>query len=165
MKFDGNGDYILLREGLPIPSGGSFTIEAWARPSAWSSSMTALFAFNAKSSGTNVLLYTSQGINYGDSNYYSGSAPLTLNVWNHIAVTYDGTNLKSYVNGTLRTTNAYTPVVTLEDCTFVLGAEFDGGNAGAPGNYFNGYIQDVRVSTGLVRYTSNFTPPTALLEG
>ena len=165
MKFDGNGDYILLREGFPIPSGGSFTIEAWARPSAWSSSMTALFAFNAKSSGTNVLLYTSQGINYGDSNYYSGSAPLTLNVWNHIAVTYDGTNLKSYVNGTLRTTNAYTPVVTLEDCTFVLGAEFDGGNAGAPGNYFNGYIQDVRVSTGLVRYTSNFTPPTALLEG
>jgi len=33
MKFDGNGDYILLREGLPIPSGSSFTIEAWARPS------------------------------------------------------------------------------------------------------------------------------------
>ena len=29
MKFDGNGDYILLREGLPIPSGSSFTIEAW----------------------------------------------------------------------------------------------------------------------------------------
>jgi len=166
MKFDGNGDYILLREGLPILSGGSFTIEAWARPSAWSSSsMTALFAFNAKTNGTNALMYTSQGINYGNSNYYSGSAPLTLNVWNHIAVTYDGTNLKSYVNGTLRTTNAYTPVVALEDCTFVIGAEFDGGNAGTPGNYFNGYIQDVRVSTGLVRYTANFTPPTALLKG
>ena len=112
-----------------------------------------------------MLLYTSQGINYGSSNFYPGSTPLSLNVWSHVAVTYDGTNLRSYVNGTLVTTFAYTPVRAFEDCTFAIGAEFDAGNAGTPGNYFNGYIQDVRISTGLVRYTSSFTPPTTLLLG
>ena len=165
MNFIGSGYRMEIREGLPIPSGSSFTIEAWARPTGWSATTKeALFAFNGKSDGSNVLVYTGDGIYYGASSF-PGSAPLSVNVWNHVAVTYDGTNLRSYVDGILRTTNAYTPSKPLEDCVFAIAAEFDSANAGTPGNYFNGYIQDVRVSTGLVRYTSNFTPPTALLGG
>ena len=34
------------------------------------------------------------------------------------------------------------------------------------GNYpFGGYMQDFRITKGLARYTSAFTPPTAALEG
>jgi len=31
------------------------------------------------------------------------------------------------------------------------------------GNYFAGNLQDLRITNGVARYTSNFTPPTAVL--
>ena len=42
---------------------------------------------------------------------------------------------------------------------FTLGANYNGTEA------FTGYLSDVRVTKGLARYTSNFTPPTAALQG
>ena len=36
--------------------------------------------------------------------------------------------------------------------------------AGSP-YYLDGYMQDLRVTKGLARYTTTFTPPAALLEG
>ena len=36
------------------------------------------------------------------------------------------------------------------------------GSGSAP---FGGYMQDFRITKGLARYTSAFTPPTAALEG
>lgn len=48
------------------------------------------------------------GIYYGGAYHDSANvtAPVALNAWNHVICTYDGTNIKTYVNGLLRNITA-----------------------------------------------------------
>ena len=39
-----------------------------------------------------------------------------------------------------------------------------GTNSGS-NSKFSGYMDDIRITYGLARYTANFTPPTAALDG
>lgn len=56
----------------------------------------------------NFALYLSgvSGLPNDCGGWVDGGAALPLNTWSHIAVTYDGSNIRSYVNGTLARTIA-----------------------------------------------------------
>ena len=70
--------------------------------------------------------------------YVTTTTALSLNTWTHVAGTYDGTNLKIYINGVLNNTTATTLNIGYAG-TFNIG-----GWSGA--NYpFNGRLNDVRV--------------------
>lgn len=79
-------------------------------------------------------------------------------VWNHWAVTRSGTTVRAFKNGGLLATasNATSLIATNAR---VGGTETFGGYDG----WFNGYIDDLRITRGVARYTTNFTPPTAAL--
>ena len=83
-----------------------------------------------------------------------------VTTWQHIAVVRSGfgaNNLVVYVNGVNQgqATNS-TAFVGLAANGFALGAEY----AGSFFPSFNGYIDDLRITKGVARYTANFTPPT-----
>lgn len=46
----------------------------------------------------------------------------------------------------------------MSGCVLAVGAEFDSANGGTPGNYFKGYVDDIKFTPNLVKYTSDFTP-------
>ena len=73
----------------------------------------------------------------GNTTYQSTVTGLT-NVWTHVCATYDGTDLKLYINGVLDRT-VTSPVAPVTASTLILGKR--GGNAGS----FTGSLNDVRV--------------------
>jgi hypothetical protein len=82
--------------------------------------------------------------------------------WHHVALTRSGNNFTLWVNGVSQATGTNSGSIDWAfggDCK-VGWAEWDGSEG-----RLNAYIEDLRITKGLARYTSSFTPPTASLEG
>jgi hypothetical protein len=82
---------------------------------------------------------------------------VSVGTWSHIAaVRYNGV-ARVYTNGV-----SGTPVncsLNFSDITYPPNI---GGYSHAPSTEpYNGYIDDLRITKGVARYTANFTPPTA----
>ena len=119
------------------------TLEAWVKPTTNSGWRTAIL----KERGNDLLysLYASNGAkprteNYtGVENTAAGTAALPLNAWSHLAATYDGANLRFYVNAALVATKATSGTMPNTASPLRIG-----GNA-IWGEYFSGLIDEVRV--------------------
>lgn len=84
----------------------------------------------------------------------------TLATWYHIAVDFDGTKYRLYVDGVVlqATTASYSIQNTASPLT--IGGYLDGGVVNSD---FDGYMDEVRVTAGAAQYATDvgFTPPTA----
>jgi hypothetical protein len=167
--FDGNGDYISIPDSDDWNFGsGDFTIEMWVRPSQLSvngniwfsqgddtNNRYSFFSINSK---IRFLLYIGGAVK---ALYETTNNVLSLNTWAHVAFVRSGTNIYIFVNGeskslTVTTAISTTAMPNLSSEVFI-GARNIGGT---PDLYYNGYMDDLRVSKGIARYTSNFTAPT-----
>ena len=175
MYFDGTGDY-LETSSTSLDNfnfgTGDFTVECFIRnvyiPSTYFDILGT--ANNAAYVGSNrggwmLSYYTSQNLKfsyqYNNSWIFENSFAQTLNIntWYHIAVTRQGTQLKCFVDG-----NQVGSTIT--DSTNLISTEpFNIGRGYGGVKYANSYIQDVRITKGLARYTANFTPPIESLKG
>ena len=89
--------------------------------------------------------------------YDNSSAPYTVGVWYHIAFVRNGSNLMFFVNGQLKASwNVGTDTWDLSGYPVWIGC---GGNTGFPNWFCPVYIDELRISKGIARWTSNFTPP------
>ena len=84
-----------------------------------------------------------------------------LNTWSHVALTYDGTSVRVFLNGTSSspTTFSGTPRL-LTNSYFWVGVNYVSGF----GKPTNAYIASARIVSGQALYTTTFTPPTAPLQ-
>jgi hypothetical protein len=80
------------------------------------------------------------------------------NAWNHIAVQRDSSNITVYINGTQRIDQGCRTGTTgsQQDITFGFYNPPAPTEFTATGHYFD----EIRISKGIARYTSNFTPVT-----
>lgn len=88
-----------------------------------------------------------------DSGGIGGSYP--IQTWVHVAIVrYNGT-FTSYMNGV--SVSSSTTSVSIEDNSIFLRV----GQRGTTGDWFEGYMDEVRIVKGAALWTSNFTPPTS----
>lgn len=160
LYFDGSGDWL-------IPSGssalyafgtGDFTIEFWIYVATTQTSII----YDSRPSSTQgaypELYLASNQINYYHSSAIQISGVTLANTtWYHIALCRSGTSTKLFVNGT-QVGSTYS-----DSTNYLCGTNrptigVAGNNLADP---FNGYLDDLRVTKGVARYVTNFTPPVA----
>ena len=163
MAFDGTGDYLYQPNQVNLQfRTGPYTIEFWIYPNSFSPLPVILDmrTVNAATGGAIQIYITTGGVVtvYGGSStgtllVTAGSA-LSTGVWAHVALTRSGTSTRLFINGTQSGSTA------TDSTDYGLGALWLGVIASGNNSYFNGYIDDLRI-TKFARYTANFTPPTA----
>jgi len=152
--FDGSGDYLFIPTGPQFYFGTSdFTVEAWIYPTGgtgnrhvFSGGQANALAVNLNSSGK-IAVAKSAVVEIAAS-----TTTISTSTWTYIAITRSGNTFRVFVNGTLEAT-----VTSSQDFT-----SFSDNRVGYEigSSYYQGYIDDLRITKGVARYTSNFTPPT-----
>ena len=160
--FDGNGDYLRAPASRSFDfSTGDWTIELWVYFNSVANTPH-IWQYGANSSSrANLYLASSKLTVYSGSIQVTGATTVATGQWYHVAVTYvaSSTTTRLFLNGTqdgINTTYSGYPK-NAADIAFMVGYQ---AYAGAAGDYFSGYISDLRITKGVARYTSNFTPPT-----
>ena len=157
MYFDGTGDYLNIPNNQIVNfASGDYTVEAWVYPTVISSDHY-VFSFGVPGGHWSINIYQSNWRVGYNLSIAGGSASAALNTWTHVAVTRSSGTQRFYLNGALISSVADTNVITANG-TVYAGAYF------GSGNYWNGYIDDLR-ATKYARYTANFTPPTKAMIG
>ena len=140
---------------------GDFTIEGWYYLTQFNNH----FLYDQYASGSsgagNNQIYVNSGEGGRIRVYYNGSSKFTttggfsLNTWTHLAVVRSSGTITVYFNGTAdATTQSYSGQYGKTGDLYI-GDQHTGGG-GAP----QMYVDDLRVTKGVARYTSNFTAPT-----
>jgi len=146
-----------------------FTIEFWFYPTTVSAAFQNLIVRRASQTARGLVCNIQNNgvlfVAFGDSNttdwnysYTSDSGVLEANAWQYLAITRQNTTYRVFVDGILMNSASPTAFVVADD---TVGWNFGNNPAGETQSPFNGYINDLRITPGLARYTANFTPLTA----
>lgn len=155
--FDGNGDFISYAYSADFNlSGGDFTIEGWVNPSSLSSQMCVI-AKHSNAIGADWMFYIDNSTTvsfYTNGTMYSRTVPtISAGTWYHFAIAKVSGVISIYWNGT-RAGTTFTAATLNTAAALGIGAD----RPNSPQLYFNGYIDEIRVTKGLARYTTDFTP-------
>ena len=163
--FDGAGDYLTVPHSANLEANTNFTAECWIYPGVNNATKHILDKRNSTTANRSWIFRTSST---GKLEVYAfdsagtvivslvGSTTIGTSAWHHVALVVDGTLWLIYLNGVLEASATIGGTYAASGNALSIGRD--------PGDLsrdFNGYIDDLRITKGVARYTSNFTPPTA----
>jgi hypothetical protein len=156
--FDGTGDYLQGANNISNFGTSDFTIEMWF----YKTSSGEILISNVPSGADNNYFVLSATpaqltiqIRDNTSQQFAYGPSFSNNTWIHAAVTRSSGSVRVFVNGVSGSPVTITKSITARE--LCIGSFL---YTGSP-LYYTGYIQDVRITKGVARYTANFTPPTA----
>jgi hypothetical protein len=163
MAFDGTGDYATTFSSTNFTlRTGDFTVECWFNASGLSGQTvlastaypTDQQGFFLGFNGSTVYYLLGDGTWISNPNSNPSTPTISTGTWYHIALVRSGSVFTVYLNGTSISTVTSTVSLTNSNNQLCVGSR-------GTNNYFNGYIDDLRITLGYARYTANFTPPAA----
>ncbi len=163
MYFDGTGDYLKASTSDMGNFGtGNFTIEMWVYFNTVSGTHNLIdFRTATNDVALTIALASSAIILYVTGSTRITTSTLSATTWYHIACVRSSGVTKIYINGTqsgsnYTDTNSYVGKANRP----LIGELADGTTPLQP---LNAYVDDLRITKGVARYTANFTAPTSAL--
>ncbi|ORV87024.1 hypothetical protein AWC11_16510 [Mycobacterium interjectum] len=139
-----------------------FTIEAWIYVTAYTATWMTIWDARTATTGGTIAVSAAGALSYwfaGMGKISSAAAAVTTGVWHHVAVARASGSTKLFLDGT-QVGSTYADTNSYDD---------PGAGDVSVGNYRTGtlpfgpnnYIDELRVTKGIARYTGNFTPSAA----
>lgn len=156
LALGGTGDYASVASTSDFTFGTSdFTFEGWV----YRNNLTGIqVVFEFRTSGSTVapVLYFNAGslvYQVGATIRITVASGVTVGSWFHIAASRSAGSTRIFRNGT-QIGPTYTDANNYVQSPLFIGSNLVGASS------FNGYIDDVRITKGVAKYTANFAAPT-----
>jgi hypothetical protein len=164
-KFDGTTGYLSVPDSTDWDFGsGNFTVDLWVQTNNYNNlvqqfvgqritNSTPYFLFYIDTNGNLKFLTDSAGT-------YTTTSALSWNnnQWYHVAFVRSGSTFYIFRDGVSLALTEIAPLGTLPNVAGILQI----GSQNYPNNtqFFNGWMDELRISKDIVRWTADFTPPT-----
>ena len=152
IEFDGTDDYVVVSDVSHLDLRDKLTMSCWA----W---------FDGDGGGSNTIVFGKEksgsaqysmvrmnsgdtldvGLHTGGWTDFFTSTVLSDDTWYHLSATYDRSNVKVYVNGSLVDTTAETDAISGDSQRFVIGGLDWQNNSTVPDHPMNGRVAIVRM--------------------
>ena len=152
-SLDGKDDFVQISDAANLDITDGITIDAWIKPTkSQIGAVVAKFgADNGTATGYGLIFCGDWGPSRAietyvgkDGSFYgvTGSSPIPLNEFTHVAMTYDGNELNVFVDGELDGSSSTSGPITPNDISLTIGATED---RGTMIQFFKGAIDEVDV--------------------
>jgi hypothetical protein len=99
-----------------------------------------------------AVFFWDTGSGYGQIDSVSD---VPINAWTHIAVCVSAPTISVFVNGVLENSGTFSGDITVDTGPLLIGKD-----ANSDDRNFSGLMDELRITSGVARYTEDFTPPT-----
>ena len=163
LALNGSTDYVTVTSQPDFQFGtDNFTIEAWVNFTSYATNAIITDFRTSASQAVPTIGVLTDGSPYlfvNGSVVIQGSVgSVTTGSWHHIAVSRTGTSTRLFLNGT-QVGTTWTDSTDYIQAPLYIGANY------TQTSLSNGYIDELRISKGVARYTANFTAPTSAFTG
>jgi hypothetical protein len=141
---------------------GDFTVECWLKTSDTDGGLVD-YITNGQSGSWQIYIEGNKIAWYaGSTRKLIGSTNVNDGTYHHIALSRSGTTLRAYLDGTLEASTTDSTNYSYATAQLSIGRQ----NFGSPSTPDDliGKIDEVRITKGIARYTSNFTAPAAAFD-